>query len=101
FRAEIRWNARVDRLTGATDRHSTACIEFRPGAGLWTIVSFADDAARDRWMEPVSGAFRLLADSGFGGERSRGWGRSESPEFIEGTLPEMIVPRVGASGIAT
>src|SRR5689334_21859207 len=91
FRTGIRWNAAVDRLTGATERHSTACIEFRPGAGLWTIVSFADDAARDRWVEPVKGAFRLLADSGFGGERSRGWGRSEAPEFIEGTLPDLIL----------
>jgi CRISPR type III-A-associated RAMP protein Csm4 len=25
----------------------------------------------------VAAAFRLLADSGFGGERSRGWGRAE------------------------
>ncbi len=96
FRTGIRWNAAVDRLTGATERHSTACVEFRQGAGLWTIVSFADDAARDRWMEPVKAAFRLLADSGFGGERSRGWGRSEAPEFIEGTLPDMIVPQGGA-----
>ena len=39
----------------------------------------------------VKAAFRLLADSGFGGERSRGWGRSEAPEFIEGQLPDMIL----------
>jgi CRISPR type III-A-associated RAMP protein Csm4 len=29
----------------------------------------------------VKAAIRLLADSGFGGERSRGWGRSQTPEF--------------------
>ncbi len=40
-------------------------------------------------------AFRWLADSGFGGERSRGWGRAEAPEFVEGTLPEMVL---GAGG---
>jgi CRISPR type III-A-associated RAMP protein Csm4 len=40
----------------------------------------------------VRGALRLLADSGFGGERSRGWGRSAQPEFVEGALPEMILP---------
>ena len=95
FRSSVRWSAAVDRLSGASERHGIACLEFRPGAGLWTVVSFADDAARDRWMEPVKAAFRLLADSGFGGERSRGWGRSESPEFVEGMLPEMIV---GARG---
>jgi hypothetical protein len=85
----------VDRLTGATERHSTACLEFRSGCGLWTVVSFADEAARDRWQEPVKAAFRLLADTGFGGERSRGWGRSEPPEFVEGMLPEMILPAIG------
>jgi CRISPR type III-A-associated RAMP protein Csm4 len=91
FRMGVRWNAAVDRLSGASERHSTACLEFRAGAGLWTVVSFADDAARERWSGPVKAAFRWLADSGFGGERSRGWGRSETPEFIEGMLPEMIL----------
>ena len=94
FRTAVRWSAAVDRLTGATERHATACLEFRPGCGLWTVASFADEAARDRWQEPVKAAFRLLADSGFGGERSRGWGRSETPEFEEGTLPEMILPAI-------
>ncbi len=92
FRAGVRWNAAVDRMTGAVERHSTACIEFRPGSGLWTVVSFRDPAARDQWSDRVKAAFRLLADSGFGGERSRGWGRSESPEFIDGMLPAMILP---------
>ena len=64
----------------------------RRDAGLWTVVSFADEAAREQWQEPVKAAFRLLADSGFGGERSRGWGRSEAPEFIEGMLPDLILP---------
>jgi CRISPR type III-A-associated RAMP protein Csm4 len=92
FRTAVRWSAAVDRLTGATERHSIGCIEFRPGAGLWTVVSFEDAAARARWAGPVRAAFRVLADSGFGGERSRGWGRSEPPEFVEGDLPEMILP---------
>jgi CRISPR type III-A-associated RAMP protein Csm4 len=91
FRTSVRWSAAVDRLTGATERHATACIEFRPGAGLWTVVSFAGESARTRWSGPVKAAFRLLADSGFGGERSRGWGRAETPEFVEGMLPEMIL----------
>jgi len=91
FRVGIRWNAAVDRLSGASERHSTACMEFRAGAGLWTVASFAGDAARAKWAEPVKAAFRWLADAGFGGERSRGWGRSETPEFTEGSLPELIV----------
>lgn len=98
FRSGIRWNAAVDRLAGSTERHSTACLEFRPGAGLWTVVGFADESARERWIEPVKTAFRWLADSGFGGERSRGWGRAESPEFTGGQLPEMILAVEPASG---
>lgn len=91
FRSGVRWNAAVDRLSGASERHATACTEFRPGSGLWTIVGFADDAARDRWQDAIKAAFRLLADTGFGGERSRGWGRAETPEFVEGSLPELII----------
>jgi CRISPR type III-A-associated RAMP protein Csm4 len=98
FRTGVRWSAAVDRLTGAVERHSTACIEFRPGAGLWTIVSFRDEAAHSRWLEPIKAAFRLLADTGFGGERSRGWGRSEPPEFTVGTLPELVLGAGGQDG---
>jgi CRISPR type III-A-associated RAMP protein Csm4 len=93
FRASIRSSAAVDRLTGATERHTRACLEFRPDGGLWTTVSFAGEQARARWSEPVQAAFRWLADSGFGGGRSRGWGRAGQPEFQEGILPEMILPR--------
>jgi CRISPR type III-A-associated RAMP protein Csm4 len=100
FRTGVRWNAAVDRLSGASERHATACIEFRPGSGLWTIVGFADGAARDRWQDPVKAAFRLLADTGFGGERSRGWGRAETPEFTEGMLPEMIIQERTAAPVA-
>ena len=91
FRTNVRWSAAVDRLTGNAERHSTACIEFRRDAGLWAVFSFTDDAAHARWSEPVRGALRLLADSGFGGERSRGWGRSAQPDFVDGSLPELIL----------
>ena len=91
FRTSVRWNAAVDRLSGSCERHATACIEFREGCGLWTVAGFHDEAARDEWQERVKAAFRLLADTGFGGERSRGWGRSETPEFVEGTLPGLII----------
>jgi CRISPR type III-A-associated RAMP protein Csm4 len=78
FRLSVRHAAAVDRLTGIAQPHATACLEFTPGAGLWCLVS-----AEERWEEPVKTAFRWLADSGFGGERSRGWGRSSAPEFSE------------------
>jgi CRISPR type III-A-associated RAMP protein Csm4 len=97
FRNAIRSSAAVDRLTGESAGHTTACLEFAPDSGLWCAVSFADEEARERWAEPVRGAFRLLADSGLGGERSRGWGRAEAPAFTEGSLPALIVEAPEAS----
>ena len=90
FRVSVRSAAAVDRLGAGVEQHSTACQEFNAGAGLWAAVSFADEAAKTRWRAPVESAFRLLSDSGFGGERSRGWGRCEAPEFVEGVLPDLI-----------
>ena len=74
FRVSVRPNAAVDRLGEAVSAHSTACLEFAPDAGLWLCVSFATEATVVRWKDAVLGALRLLMDSGFGGERSRGWG---------------------------
>ncbi len=92
FRTAVRRCAAVDRLTGASvEPHETACLEFRAGAGLWAMAVFEDQDAENRWGELVKAAFRLLADSGFGGERSRGWGHAAAPEFTEGEFPAMLV----------
>jgi CRISPR type III-A-associated RAMP protein Csm4 len=77
FRISVRSSAAIDRHGSGVFPHSTACIEFAPNSGLWAVAEFADDAAREKWSGPLKGAIRLLADSGFGGERSRGWGRAE------------------------
>lgn len=77
FRVAVRSSAAVDRAGSGVTPHSSACLEFAPNAGLWLAAAFADDQARGKWKAPVSAALRLLADSGFGGERSRGWGRAE------------------------
>lgn len=91
MRKAMRTSAAVDRLDcGRVEPHATACLEFAPDAGLWMVVAFSGDDAKARWSGPVQGALRLLADSGFGGERSRGWGRTEMPEFTEGDLPGML-----------
>ena len=90
FRIALRSNAGVDRLeSGKVEPHSTACLEFARDAGLWTMVQFADEAAVQKWEAPVRSALLLLADSGFGGERSRGWGRSETPEWEPWTPPAL------------
>ena len=49
FKTAIRSSAGVDRLNGNAVPHSAACIEFQSGGGLWFLVSYADDAARDTW----------------------------------------------------
>jgi hypothetical protein len=100
FRIGLRSGAAVDRLGAGVEPHSTACLEFNHGAGLWTAVSFSDEVAKARWMGPVQSAFRLLADSGFGGERSRGWGRCDNPEFVEGVLPDLVISRPAVAPVA-
>ena len=97
FRIAVRSNAAVDRVeSGRTIGHGTACLEFARDAGLWTIVQFADDDAAAQWTAPVHSALLLLADSGFGGERSRGWGRSEAPEWEPWSLPAVETLGEGA-----
>jgi CRISPR type III-A-associated RAMP protein Csm4 len=97
FRVALRSSAGVDRMHRATvDVHSTACLEFTRAGGLWTIVQFADDDALAKWQAPMRSAFLLLADSGFGGERSRGWGRSEAPEWQPFIPPQ--APSLQTSG---
>lgn len=91
FRSALRTGAAVDRLTGGqVAPHVIACVEFSANAGLWTFVAFASEEARTQWEGPVKAAFRLLADSGFGGRRSIGWGRAEQPTFRSISLEEII-----------
>lgn len=91
FRVSVRSNAAVDREGSGVATHSTACLEFTPYSGLWTVAQFSGDGARDEWTVPLTAAFRLLADSGFGGERSQGWGRAEMPEITAGELPGLLL----------
>lgn len=89
FRVSLRENAGVDRLAaGMVEAHSTACLEFSPDAGLWTVAQFRDEDALAKWEAPVRGALLLLSDSGVGGERSRGWGRASAPIWEPWTPPQ-------------
>lgn len=90
FRVSVRSSAAIDRDGESVAPHATACLEFTPDAGLWTVAEFADDAAREAWTSKLTAAFRLLADSGFGGERSRGWGRAEMPEITSGEVARLV-----------
>jgi CRISPR type III-A-associated RAMP protein Csm4 len=90
FRVSVRTSAAIDRQGVGAEPYSTACLEFTPGSGLWTLAQFADEAARERWTGPLTAAFRLLADSGLGGERSRGWGRAEQPRITAGEMAQLV-----------
>lgn len=96
FRAALRGHAAVDRNTGNVAPHRTACLEFAEGGGLWAMAAFDGERAAERWAEKLKGAFRLLADTGLGGERSLGWGRSETPEFRDCRMPELFHAQDGA-----
>jgi CRISPR type III-A-associated RAMP protein Csm4 len=95
FCVTLRSSAAVDRVTRSSHHlHQTAGVEFSRDAGLWLAICFADESARLRWTEPVQSAIRLLADSGFGGRRSSGWGRAETPEFRSVSLDELLLPNL-------
>ncbi|MDQ2710953.1 MAG: hypothetical protein M3Y24_01755 [Acidobacteriota bacterium] len=99
FRTVVRRSAPVDRLDGtAPSAVSTACVEFEPGAGLWTLARYRDSAAESTWNERIEAAFRLLADTGFGGKRTSGWGQTHAPEFQRGRWPGLLLPKVGQGG---
>lgn len=93
FRPATRSSAAVDRMGESVEPYRTACIEFQKNAGIWIAFDFADDSARDCWAPALKGAVKLLADTGLGGERSRGWGRFEQPEFVEGPLSRLLFGR--------
>lgn len=95
FRHTLRRRVAVDRLLGASSTADTfACIEFEPSAGLWTAITFADIEAETAWRERIEGAFRLLADSGFGGGRHIGWGQVAPPQFERGRWPNLLLPKL-------
>lgn len=91
YRFLRRSHAAVDRLTaGNAEPYAVNCVQFAPEAGLWCATLFSSQTAYAIWAPKLQAAFRLLADSGFGGLRSRGFGRSRMPVFQAGTLPELL-----------
>ena len=95
FHPLLKTRAAVDRASHSTVHvHAAACVEFEAGAGLWTLVRYADEETRSKWDDRVKAAFRLLGDGGFGGKRSSGWGQTETPEFQNGSWPGVLMPKL-------
>jgi CRISPR type III-A-associated RAMP protein Csm4 len=102
FVVTLRRAAAIDRYTpGAAEPHAAACIEFAENAGLWCLTVFASDEARARWGDRIRAAFRLLSDTGIGGERSRGWGRFSLAGPETRNFPDMILGHNADGGAAS
>jgi hypothetical protein len=96
FRIGLRPTAPVDRISvTSSEAFTSACLEFTQGSGMWCLVAFDGEEARETWADRVRSAFRLLADSGVGGERSRGWGRSRSPQFQDVDVDQFLSADAG------
>ncbi len=95
FRVVTRTRAAVDRLAGASAHvYSSACVEFESSSGLWSVLRFKDEVAEAAWSDRIKACFRLLADTGFGGGRSSGWGQTADPEFRSGKWPSLLTPNL-------
>jgi len=91
FRFVQRFSAAVDRVTGGqVEPHRVTCVQFAPASGLWCAAVFSDASTYAVWAPKLEAAFRLLADSGLGGLRSRGFGRARTPDLEPGNLPGLL-----------
>ncbi|MCU0248244.1 MAG: hypothetical protein MUC42_16870 [Bryobacter sp.] len=91
FRFLHRSNAAVDRMTGGiVAPYSVECVQFAPEAGLWCAFEFSSHTAYAVWAPKLQAGLRLLSDSGFGGLRSRGFGRARNPLFQPGNLASLL-----------
>jgi CRISPR/Cas system CSM-associated protein Csm4 (group 5 of RAMP superfamily) len=96
FRLSLRVGSPVDRISRrGQEAHSAACVEFEPSSGLWAVARFRDASVESTWSSRLEAAFRLLADSGFGGGRTKGWGKAHAPEFQRGSWPGLLLPKIG------
>ena len=99
FRIVTRTTAAVDRVSGASEQADPiVALQFAQGAGLWFTAVFEDEAARETWEPRLRSAAILLSDTGIGGGRSRGWGRSRRPHFERGEWPAVLGGRSAEEG---
>lgn len=60
----------VDRIRNAGTLFHVGRLHFAPGCGLWCMAE-----GEQQWLDRMADALYLLADSGIGGQRSRGNGQ--------------------------
>ncbi|MBV8808411.1 MAG: hypothetical protein JO033_07015 [Acidobacteriaceae bacterium] len=95
FRPISRSISAVDRVSHASfHAEPAACVQFAPGAGLWTVARFIDEEVESAWSNRVQAAFRLIGDTGLGGRRAKGYGQMGAPQFQRGPWPDVILPKL-------
>ena len=95
FRVFSRSFAAVDRLSASSVvTRTVSCLQFAPGSGLWFAVTFDNPTAYAIWAPKIEQALRILADTGIGGLRSAGFGRSRPPVIQSGILEDLLLPGV-------
>lgn len=60
----------IDRIANASALFHVGRMHFAPGCGLWLMAT-----GESEWVERTQDALQTLADSGIGGQRSRGNGQ--------------------------
>jgi len=88
---ELRPRVAIDRESQNSSVWGQACIWFKnretdskgkivcEGAGLYGLLCFSDE----KWLDRLASAFKILGDSGLGGERTYGMGLFGFGGFIE------------------
>lgn len=94
FRTVVRTQVAVDRLGLGAEAHSHTGIEFEPDSGLWGAAIFDSDTSAQEWKEPLLAGLRLVADTGFGGRRSNGWGQVSKFRTQEAAWPQILLPKL-------
>lgn len=72
----------IDRTGNASTLFHVGRLHFAPSCGLWLMAS-----GETLWLDRTEDALRLLADSGIGGQRSRGNGQFVLQPLVVPTLP--------------
>ncbi len=86
-----RGRGRIDGRDGRYMRRRVWSLSRAPGCGLLAVPG---RGSAQRLGPTRAAAFRLLAESGFGGKRSSGWGQTEAPQFEEGNWPGVLLPKL-------
>lgn len=86
WRVNVRPRVTLDRVNSASQIWHIGSVHFKPNAGLWFAVDFADEQNVD-FRQKFEACLRLLGDTGLGGERGGGYGLFDFDVISTKVLP--------------